>query len=78
MHGLDHDNVLRFCEWYETSKHVWVITELTSGGTLAQIIEQDGLIPPNKMSGFIGDIALGLGYLHSVNVLYCDLQPNKV
>ena len=78
MNGLDHDNVLRFYEWYETSRHIWVITELTSGGTLAQILEQDGWIPPNKISGFISDIALGLNYLHSLNILYCDLQPNKV
>ena len=78
MHFLDHQNVLRFFEWYETPKHIWVITELASGGTLAEIIEQDGRISADKVGGFVGDIATGLHYLHCNHILYCDLQPKKV
>ena len=78
LHKLNHENVLKFCEWYETSKHMWVITELTSGGTLAQILEQDGRIPPGKVGDFFVDMSSGLGYLHSMQILYCDLQPEKV
>jgi len=57
---------------------MWVITELTSGGTLAQILEQDGRLPPGKVEAFFMDISSGLSYLHSVQILYCDLQPGKV
>ena len=78
MHGLEHRNVLKFYEWYETPKHIWVITELASGGTLAGILEQDGLILPNLAGEFITDIISGLNYLHSVRVIYSDLQPKKV
>ena len=78
MHSLDHQNILKFLEWYETPKHIWVISELASGGTLAEILEQDMVIPPDKVGGFVKDIAAGLHYLHSCEVLYCDLQPKKV
>lgn len=78
MHGLDHRNVLRFFEWYETPKHIWVISELASGGSLAEILEQDGSISPDTVGGFIKDIASGLNYLHSSEICYCDLQPKKV
>ncbi len=57
---------------------MWVITELASGGTLAQILEQDNHIPPGKISDFFTDISSGLRYLHSVDILYGDLQPSKV
>ena len=31
-HNLRHDNVRLFMEWYETPQHIWVISELCSGG----------------------------------------------
>ena len=78
MHSLNHTNVLKFYEWYETPKHIWVITELASGGTLAEIIEQDGHISPNMAMAYIKDIASGLNFLHRNGILYCDLCPKKV
>ena len=78
MHSLDQNNILKFLEWYETPKHIWVITELATGGSLADIIEQDGHIPLPHLKDFINDIANGLHYLHSRSILYCDLQPKKV
>ena len=78
MQGLDHAHVLMFREWYETPKHIWVITELASGGTLADILEQDGCIPFPQVVDFVRDIASGLNYVHSRQIVYCDLQPHKV
>ncbi len=78
MHSLDHPNVLTFLEWYETSKHIWVITELANGGTLADILDQDGSLPFPLVCDFLVDITAGLNYLHSQQIVYCDLQPCKV
>lgn len=78
MHSLDHCNILKFHEWYETPKHIWIITELASGGSLAEILEQDGALPPDEVGGFVRDIAAALNYLHCNGILYCDLQPSKV
>ena len=78
MHGLNHRHVLMFHKWYETPKHIWVITELTNGGTLADILEQDGHIPFPQVTDFVRDIASGLSYVHSRQIVYCDLQPYKV
>ena len=78
VHSLDHVNILRFFEWYETSKHVWVITELANGGSLADILDQDGTIPFPNVTSFLVDIIAGLNYLHCRQIVYCDLQPSKV
>ena len=77
-HPLDNKNVLKFCEWYETPEHIWVITELAVGGSLKDILEQDGFISTSELPSFIKDIAAGLNYIHSRGVIYCDLQPSKV
>ena len=51
-----------FHEWYETPKHIWVITELANGGTLADILEEDGCIPFSQVVDFVRDITSGLSY----------------
>lgn len=78
MHSLDHSNVLQFVEWYETPQHIWVITELAVGGSLAELLKQDGYLPDTILDEFVRDIVAGLNYIHSKGILYCDLQPAKV
>lgn len=78
MHSLDNKNVLKFIEWYEAPQHIWVITELTVGGSLRDMLEQDGFIPLSELPNFLKDITTGLSYIHSKGIIYCDLQPSKV
>lgn len=75
---MDHNNVLQFIEWYETPQHIWVITDLAVGGSLADLLKQDGFLPDACLDDFVRDISAGLNYIHSRGVLYCDLQPAKV
>ena len=78
MQGLDHTHVIMFHEWHETLKHIWMITELANGGTLADILEQDGCLPFPQVVDFVSDIVSGLSYVYSRQIVYCDLQPHKV
>jgi serine/threonine-protein kinase ULK4 len=77
-HNLRHNNVRGFLEWYETPKHIWIITELCSGGSLNDVLEQDGCLPEPVVWDFLHQLASGLCYLHSSGVLYCDLRPVKI
>lgn len=78
LHTLNHQNILAFLEWYETSLHVWVVTELTNGGTLADLMDQDGPVPLASLGHFSFDLAAGLHYIHSRQLIHCDLQPSKI
>ena len=75
---LHHENVLSFKEWYETARHIWVITELASGGSLAELLLCDGFVSLEHVPEFVKDITAGLNYVHSNNIIYCDLRPEKV
>ena len=78
LHMLKHDNVLEFFEWYKSPQHVWIVTELASGGTLGDIMDVDGPMPVDKACTFIADIASGLKYVHSQGIVHCDLTPSKL
>jgi serine/threonine protein kinase len=64
--------------WYETSRHVWVITEYCAGDTLAMLLQQDGKLPEKSVRTFARDVALGLQYMHSKGFLFCDVKPSNI
>ena len=36
-HEIDHTNVVKFYEWYETSNHLWLVVELCTGEESVQL-----------------------------------------
>ena len=50
MARMQHENVARFFAWFETSNHLWTVTEYCAGGTLRELLQQsqqgDGSLPP--------------------------------
>ena len=77
-HRLDHRNILKFLEWHESPQHVWIVTELASGGTLSDVMDLDGPIPLENITPFFEDIASGLSYIHSMGLVFCNLHPSAV
>ncbi|XP_030215082.1 serine/threonine-protein kinase ULK4 [Gadus morhua] len=75
---LDHQNIVSFCEWYETSNHLWLVMELCTGGSLESVIGQDGCLTEDMVRSFGWDIVKGLKHLHQSGIIYSDLTPAKV
>lgn len=77
-HDLEHPNVVKFHEWYETTNHIWMVVELCTGYSLDVIRSQDTNLPEETVKQFGREVIKGLYYLHSLGVLYCDLKPSKI
>ena len=77
-HNLSHKHIVQFYEWYETSNHLWLVVELCSGISLEGILSQDRYLPEETVRKFGRDIVEALAYLHSHNIVYCDLSPSKI
>lgn len=75
---INHKNVVKFYEWYETSNHLWLVVELCTAGPLELILEQDNCFPESSIKQFGIDLCEGLFYVHSLGMLFCDLEPRKV
>uniref|UniRef100_A0A7S3G1Y3 Protein kinase domain-containing protein n=1 Tax=Palpitomonas bilix TaxID=652834 RepID=A0A7S3G1Y3_9EUKA len=78
MHGLNHSNILRFFNWYETTNHLWLILEYCTGGDLLTLLKQDAHLTEETIKGFGRSLMTALQYLHSSGILYCDLKPSNV
>jgi len=62
MHNLDHVNILKFINWYETGNHIWLILEYCSGGDLRKLIAQDARLPEASVRAFTADVRAGLQF----------------
>ncbi|XP_040006212.1 LIM domain kinase 1-like isoform X2 [Xiphias gladius] len=78
MRCLDHPNVLKFIGLFYKDKRINFVSEYIQGGTLREtIIKMDKDFPWNIRVGFAKDIAAGMAYLHSMNVIHRDLNSHN-
>ncbi|KAK1932017.1 Serine/threonine-protein kinase RUNKEL [Phytophthora citrophthora] len=78
LHKLDSPYVVKFFDWYESSKHIWLILEYCMGGDLLNLITQDKQLPEFTVKAFGMELVAGLQYLHFNSILYCDLKPANI
>lgn len=78
LYSLSHPNVLKFLNWYETSKHIWLILEFCVGGDLLHMLRADHSMPEYSCQLFAADLCNGLQYVHSRGYVYADLKPSNV
>lgn len=78
MRCLDHPNVLKFIGLFYKDKRINFVSEYIQGGTLREtIVKMDEKFPWNIRVGYAKDIAAGMAYLHSMNVIHRDLNSHN-
>ncbi|KAJ8377562.1 hypothetical protein AAFF_G00255800 [Aldrovandia affinis] len=78
MRCLDHPNVLKFIGVLYKDQRLNLIAEYIKGGTLREIIKKmDSKYPWKQRVSFARDIAAGMTYLHSMNIIHRDLNSHN-
>ena len=81
MARMQHENVARFFAWFETTHHLWTVTEYCAGGNLRELLQQDapfGLQPESTVGSFGVDLLAGMQHLHARGVLLVSFDPQKI
>ncbi|MFH1461924.1 MAG: protein kinase [bacterium] len=72
-----HRNILSFVDAISENDTCFILTELADD-SLINYIDVNKDIPFLTKIKILKDIALGLEYLHSTNMVHCDLKPENV
>lgn len=74
---LDHPNVIRLYEVYETVTDVILVQELCKGGELMKRFESYDTINEHKIANIFKQILQSIEYCHQNKVVHRDLKPEN-
>ncbi|KAI5723020.1 hypothetical protein M8J76_017143 [Diaphorina citri] len=78
LRSLHHHNVIRFIGVLYKDRKLNLVTEYIAGGTLKELLQDPGQpLPWGQRVNFARDIAAGMTYLHSMNLIHRDLNSQN-
>jgi len=78
MKKVQHRNVLRLIEIYETDNNLSLVMELVNGGELFYKIVDKGSYSEREARDIIKQLVEGVDYLHSKGIAHRDLKPENL
>lgn len=76
--GLDHKNLVRFKEVFESKSKIFIIQELVTGGELFERVVNYGQYSEIVAARAVKDIIAGIGYLHRCGYVHKNLKPENL
>jgi serine/threonine protein kinase len=81
MRSLDHGNVIKLYEVYETEKSIYLVLELIQGKSMQELLKKTPFreeYSENKLIIMIRSILDALAYLASKGIMHRDLKPDNI
>ena len=75
---LDHPNILKIFEVYNTEDAFYLITEYCEGGELFNIIEQKKKLTELQCAYIMYQILSAINYCHKMKIMHRDLSPENI
>ncbi|KAL3685276.1 hypothetical protein R1sor_003298 [Riccia sorocarpa] len=78
LEKVQHPNCICFKECFFTSKSVYLITELVTGGELLERVLAKGRYTEQEAATTISQVLKGVAYLHSIGIVHRDLKLENI
>jgi len=78
MKKVNHPNVLKLYEVFETDETISLVMELVTGGELFYKIVEKGNYSEKEAAGIVKQMIQGVEYLHGEGICHRDLKPENL
>nr|GAT46733.1 CAMK/CAMKL/GIN4 protein kinase [Mycena chlorophos] len=78
MKLIDHPNIMRLYDVWETSSQLYLILEYVQGGELFEYLCKKGRLPTDEALGYFQQIIAAIDYCHRFNIAHRDLKPENI
>jgi serine/threonine protein kinase len=78
MLDVEHSNIIRLYEVYESRGSVYLVLEMLRGGELMEKISKMGSYDEQDAKMILGNILKALRYLHNKKIMHRDLKPENI
>lgn len=78
LHKLNHKNIIKLYDVFETDKNIILQTEFAEGGELFDRIVELGYYTENMAKKTIKELLDAIEYLHSQDIIHRDLKPENL
>jgi len=75
---LDHPNIVKIFEFYNSQKYYYLITEYCKEGELFDKITKEGPFSEKVSSYIMYQVFSAVNYCHSMNIIHRDLKPENI
>ena len=75
---LVHPNIVTLHTFFHEGGKYCIVMELAEGGTLKQLIEQEGAIPGARALSIFRQVLKAVGYAHAKNIIHRDIKPSNI
>ncbi|KAJ9123170.1 hypothetical protein QFC22_001363 [Naganishia vaughanmartiniae] len=78
LQRLRHPGIVRYLGMAKSEDCLDIVLEFIEGGSLAHSVKSFGELNEDLVAGYVAKILEGLNYLHSQDVVHCDLKAANI
>lgn len=75
---LQHPNIIRLLDVFETYEYIWIVTEFYSQDLYSYFSKRNFKMAERRVADIIHSIATGIFYLHNYGIIHCDLKLDSI